>query len=119
MKKFKKILVDKLKNDELITDLQYEKRIVLIIDNYTVHRSKLVKESCKYLNIKFIYLPTNSPHLNPIEQVWKSIKKYMSHFYLDNENHMKELFKKEYYGIVDNVSFYKNWLIKFIPNICL
>ena len=43
----------------------------------------------------------------------------MSHFYLDNENYMKELFEKEYYWIVDNVSFYKNWLIKFIPNICL
>ena len=115
----KNTIVNKLKNDDLINNLQFEKRIVLIIDNYTVHRSTLVKKACKYLNIKFIYLPTNSPHLNPIEQVWKSIKKYMSHFYLDNENYMKELFEKEYYWIVDNVSFYKNWLIKFIPNICL
>ena len=80
--------------------MENEKRIVLIADNYTVHRATLVKEACIVLNIKIVFLLTNSPQLNPIEQVWKSIKKFMSHFYLDNLEQMKQLFTEEFYGCV-------------------
>ena len=110
----KNLIVDKLKESKLQEKLDKEKRIVLIADNYTVHRAKLVKDACIILNIKIVKLPTNSPQLNPIEQVWKSIKKYLSHFYLDNLEQMKQLFTDEFYRIVDNKSFYNNWLIKFI-----
>ena len=113
----KNLIVEKLKKSKLQEKLEKEKRIVLIADNYTVHRATLVKEACEILNIKIVRLPTNSPHLNPIEQVWKSVKKYLSHFYLDNLEQMKQLFTEEFYRIVDNKSFYTNWLIKFIDDI--
>lgn len=112
----KNLIVEKLKESSLQEKLANEKRIVLIADNYVVHRATLVKEACEILNIKIVLLPTNSPHLNPIEQVWKSIKKYLSHFYLDNLDQMKKLFTDEFYRIVDNKSFYTNWLIKFIDD---
>lgn len=112
----KNLIVEKLKESTLKEKLANEKRIVLIADNYVVHRATLVKEACKILNIKIVLLPTNSPHLNPIEQVWKSIKKYLSHFYLDNLEQMKQLFADEFYRIVDNESFYTNWLIKFFDD---
>ncbi len=112
----KNLIVEKLKETPLQDKLANEKRIVLIADNYVVHRATLVKEACEILNIKIVLLPTNSPHLNPIEQVWKSIKKYLSHFYLDNLEQMKKLFMDEFYRIVDNKSFYTNWLIKFIDD---
>ena len=112
----KNLIVEILKESILDEKLANEKRIVLIADNYVVHRATLVKEACKILNIKIVLLPTNSPHLNPIEQVWKSIKKYLSHFYLDNLEQMKKLFTEEFYRIIDNKSFYTNWLIKFIDD---
>ena len=112
----KNLIVEKLKESALQEKLANEKRIVLIADNYVVHRATLVKDACKILNIKIVLLPTNSPHLNPIEQVWKSIKKYLSHFYLDNLDQMKKLFTDEFYRIVDNKSFYTNWLIKFFDD---
>ena len=112
----KNLIIENLKKSKLREILENEKRIVLIADNYTVHRATLVKEACIILNIKIVLLPTNSPQLNPIVQVWKSIKKYMSHFYLDNLEQMKQLFTEEFYRIVDNESFYTNWLIKFIPD---
>ena len=102
----KNLIVEKLKESKLREKLENEKRIVLIADNYAVHRATLVKEACIILNIKIILLPTNSPQLNPIEQVWKSIKKFMSHFYLDNLEQMKRLFAEEFYRIVDNKSFF-------------
>ena len=76
----------------------------------------LVKKACKILNIEFIYLPTHFPHLNPIEQVWKSIKKHMSNFLFDSIEKMQEIFEKEYYRIVNNESFYENWIKKFITD---
>ena len=113
----KNLIVDKLKSSGLKNKLHNERRIVLIADNYTVHRATLVKEACEILNIKFVLLPTNSPQLNPIEQVWKSIKKYMSQFYLDNLEEMERLFTTEFNRIVDNNTFYNKWLLKFIDDI--
>ena len=71
-------------------------------------------EACKILNIKLIYLPVHSPDLNPIEQVWKSIKKYMGNYLVDTLEYMGELFEKEFYRIVNNVSYYENWIKNFI-----
>ena len=113
----KNLIVDKLNSSGLKDKLHNERRIVLIADNYTVHRATLVKEACEILNIKFVLLPTNSPQLNPIEQVWKSIKKYLSQFYLDNLEEMERLFTNEFYRIVDNNTFYNKWLLKFIEDI--
>ena len=103
----KEILFKLLNKDSIINNAEKEKRIVVILDNYSVHRAKLVIEACKILNIKLIYLPVHSPHLNPIEQVWKSIKKYMGNYLVDTLEYMGELFEKEFYRIVNNVSYMK------------
>ena len=112
----KEILIQLLNKETLISKLKKENKIIILVDNYSVHRARLVKEACKILNIEFIYLPTHSPHLNPIEQVWKSIKKHMSNYFFDSIEKMKEIFEKEFYKIVNNESFYENWIKKFITN---
>ena len=76
----KDIIINSLNKDNLIDNLQKEKRIIIILDNYSVHKANLVILAAKILNIKLIYLPVHSPHLNPIEQVWKSIKKVYGKF---------------------------------------
>lgn len=113
----KNLIVEKLESSELKDKLDNQPRIVLIADNYTVHRATLVKKACEVLNITIVLLPTNSPHLNPIEQVWKSIKKYLSQFYLDNLDEMERLFVNEFYRIVDNNTFYNKWLLKFLDDL--
>lgn len=110
----KEIILKLLNNDILIDKLQKEKRIVVILDNYSVHKANLVIQASKILNIKLVYLPVHSPHLNPIEQVWKSIKKYMANYLFDTIELMEELFEKEFYRIVNRDSFYINWINKFI-----
>lgn len=110
----KEIISKSLNNENLINDLEKEKRIVVILDNYSVHRAKLVIQASKILNIKLIHLPVHSPHLNPIEPVWKSIKKFMANYLFDTIEFMEELFEKEFYRIVNNESYYENWIKKFI-----
>nr|WP_305512831.1 transposase [Methanobrevibacter sp. V14] len=98
-----------------MNNLQKERKIVAILDNYSVHKAKLVIQASKILNIKLIHLPVHSPHLNPIEQVWKSIKKkHIGNYLFDTIESMEEQFEKEFYRTINNDSYYKNWIKKFI-----
>jgi transposase len=50
---------------------------VIVLDNYSVHHSQIVKEAIPALaerQITFCYLPPYSPELNPIEPIWKQVK---------------------------------------------
>jgi transposase len=51
------------------------KRITLIMDNAAYNRSGKVKILAKKLKINLFYLPPYSPNLNPIERLWKFMKK--------------------------------------------
>ena len=54
--------------------------ILLIIDNFTSHTSTFIKEEAIKLNIELCYLPSYSPQLQPIEKIWKDMKRFMSEF---------------------------------------
>ena len=56
--------------------------ILLIIDNFSSHRSDIVKEAAEELNIELCYLPPYSPQLQPIEKIWKDMKRFMSEYKL-------------------------------------
>ncbi|MCC7554294.1 MAG: transposase [Methanobacteriaceae archaeon] len=100
--------------DDLKEELSNERRIVMILDNYSAHISKLARRIAKFLNIKFIFLPIYSPKLNPIEQVWRSMKKRISSIdfksLIELSNKLKFYFKK----YVTHKSFTKEWMNKFI-----
>jgi hypothetical protein len=53
----------------------FDKNITLIMDNAAYNRSWKVKTLAKELKIKLFYLPPYSPNLNPIERLWKFMKK--------------------------------------------
>ena len=70
--------------------------------------------AAEILNIKFVFLPTYSPDLNPIEDLWKIIK---SKVYLSNYNTLNELIDivtEEFYKNVTSESLYEGWLEEFI-----
>ena len=46
----------------------------LLMDNSSVHKSKLVLDTLRDLNIKYIFLPRYSPDYNPIELLWSYMK---------------------------------------------
>ena len=45
------------------------KRFVIVLDNFRTHHAKDVKREAERLNITFVYLPSYSPDLNPIENI--------------------------------------------------
>ena len=46
----------------------------LLLDNSSVHTSKLVLGTLKKCGIKYLFLPPYSPDFNPIELSWASMK---------------------------------------------
>lgn len=52
-----------------------EDKIYFVLDGAAYNRSKKVKALAKKLNIRILYLPPYSPNLNPIERLWKFMKK--------------------------------------------
>ena len=53
-----------------------EQKVHLILDGAAYHRTELVKNAAKVLNIELNYLPPYSPNLNPIERLWKVMNEY-------------------------------------------
>ena len=56
-------------------------KIFLILDNARWHRSKELKEffEANQQRLVFIFLPPYSPELNPIERVWRIIRRKVTH----------------------------------------
>lgn len=70
------------------------KKIIIITDNASIHKSKKVKQFLiKYPNIKLFYLPTYSPEYNPVEKIWWWVKPLVYGLYALNGG-VKELLKR-------------------------
>ena len=52
-----------------------EKYLYIVLDNAPYNRARSLKSLAKKLKIKILYLPPYSPNLNPIERLWKFMKK--------------------------------------------
>ena len=70
-----------------------EKKIHLILDNAPYNKSIQVKDLAVELRIKIMYLPAYSPNLNPIERLWKFMKKQVmaNTYFPDVETFQREL----------------------------
>jgi transposase len=53
-----------------------EQKVHLILDGAAYHRTELVKDAARVLNIELHYLPPYSPNLNPIERLWKVMNEH-------------------------------------------
>ena len=88
--------------------------IVLILDNFRSHHaidSVLCAEEC---NIKLIFLPPYSPDLNPIEFIWKSIKRVVSRTLIRDLKYMKQMIFKTFLQSTSHLSFANRWVEKFL-----
>ena len=72
-------------------------RIVAIIDNFKPHHSPETLMRAAKLKIYLVYLPSYSPDLNPIEFIWKSLKRQISNTFIASEMHIKHIVQVMFY----------------------
>ena len=58
------------------------------------HRSELVRNAAKVLNIELHYLPSYSPNLNPIERLWKVMNEYVRKIFISPPKRHSSLLSK-------------------------
>jgi len=97
-----------------IRDCNPKGRILIILDNFRSHHAKITTETAIKLNIDLVFLPPYSPDLNPIEFIWKTIKRELSPLLIETKSQLRELIRKYYVECVKSLSFAKNWIEKFL-----
>jgi len=91
-------------------------RICLVLDNFATHKAKKVKEKASELNIELIYLPPYLPDLNPIEYLWKSIKRIISISDIESKQELLVIVRKNFIGLTTNLSSARMWIPRFLHN---
>ena len=89
-------------------------RICLVLDNFATHRSIKVKEKASELNIKLIYLPPYSPDLNPIEYLWKSLKRIISISSIESKDELLEIVRDNFFDMTASLSSARMWIPRFL-----
>jgi transposase len=61
-----------------------KRRIVLVLDNYIIHSSKITQKALAPFKDRLspFFLPTYSPHLNCIELLWRHLRRTVTHNHL-------------------------------------
>jgi putative transposase len=69
----------------------------VVLDNFKTHRAKAIQEEMERKDIIPVYLPPYSPDLNPIEYIWKSIKRVISVRFIRSKEEMEEIIEEAFY----------------------
>ena len=104
----KKHLQNLLNNKKLISIMKEEKPLNIILDNARIHTAKIVEEACEMLSVKLVFLPPYCPFLNPIENVWKDVKREIYNSYYTNIYELIEVFEDAFMSRVYSRSYYEN-----------
>ena len=75
------------------------KKVMVIIDNARYHHARLHKQWRAQCDESFqlLFLPPYSPDLNPIERVWKLVRRLCIHnVYLENLGSVADVVEKKY-----------------------
>ena len=94
-----------------------KKRIILILDNAKAHIAKIVQKEAKKLNIHLIFLPPYSPDLNPIEFIWKSIKRIVSELSPFHKDKLEKAVHESFTKFAKTTSFADKWMKTYLQPI--
>ncbi len=90
-------------------------KIALILDNFPSHKANVTREKAEELGIVLTFLPPHSPDLNPIEQIWRCLKREISTAFFRSEEEFLSIIQKAFSQLSKRLSFAKNWFQKFLP----
>ena len=92
------------------------KKILVVLDNFSSHKARIVRETASRLRIMLLYLPAYSPKLNPIEFIWKPVKRAVSHTFITSKSMMIGLISTIFYRFADSLTTARKWVDTFLGN---
>ncbi len=88
--------------------------ILLVLDNQFAHTCEYTRRRAQKLGIDFVFLPVGSPDLNPIEEVWKSLRWEASPLIVESGNEFRALVSDLFEQLTSRLSFTKSWIDEFL-----
>jgi len=86
--------------------------VVVILDNFKSHRK--VKGEVEESGIYLAFLPPYSPDLNPIEFIWKSIKRVLSLTLVKTKEELEEIISRSFEAFSKTLSYAEGWIKRFL-----
>ncbi|MFG1450561.1 MAG: transposase [Thermoplasmataceae archaeon] len=71
-------------------------------------------ETALLMNIRLIFLPPYSPDLNPLEFIWKSIRRVISTTFIDSEEKLRAKIDESFQELSGRLTFAKSLAKKFL-----
>ena len=88
--------------------------LIIVLDNFNSHKAKATLALAARLDIEMVFLPSYSPDLNPIEFIWKSIKRIISTRFMENLAMMKESIATAYSKLSVSLGFASYWIRDYL-----
>jgi transposase len=89
--------------------------ILIILDNARGHIAAATRAFAERLNIRLVFLPPYSPDLNPIEHIWRPVKKKLSQMFAKTEYTFKETIRTTFHRHAKKPTFMQNWIETYNP----
>lgn len=91
------------------------RKILCVLDNFSSHTCEFTRTRAAELGIELVFLPVGSPHLNPIEPVWKSLRWELSPIVVESRADFCDLVRRTFHSLTEKVSFASAWIDRFLP----
>ena len=91
-----------------------DRDILIILDNFSSHTCEYTRSRARELGIDLVFLPVGSPHLNPIESVWKSLKWSISPIVVSSTAEFCTLVRDVFQQLTEKLSFAADWIERFL-----
>lgn len=99
-----------------IKDKNPGRHVLVFWDNAPQHKAAWTRKFAETLGITLVHLPKYSPDLDPIEFIWKSVRRRISQIlFIGSEWAFKESIRTAFHRLAKNKSFMAGWLEKFQP----
>ena len=86
-----------------------DRPIVMILDNNATHHARAVTELANELDVRLVYLPPYSPDLNPIEFIWKSLKRVVSKLFFPNRDSLVQEMELRFMQEALKLTYSESW----------
>ena len=92
-----------------------DRPIIMVLDNNATHHASIVRVPADELDIRLVYLPPYSPDLNPIEFIWKSLKRVVSKLFFPNREYLISELESRFNQEASMLTYSEHWRSIFYP----
>lgn len=100
---------DSVKLTRLNTALESFYWILLVLDNFSSHKSAETLQAAANLDIQLVFLPVVSLHLQLIEPIWNTLKRDLSSILTESVDDFHALVKAKFFELSHHHNFTADW----------